>query len=498
MKYVVSLCLVGFAFFVLFQIVPIRYQLSTDRYFDADEFAHLHWAADMLKGYRPYVDFLFFFPPLYHVVLMPILSHGWGTITPVLEARFVSFVILLLVAFASSIVFYVLRRDWGVAVISGLVVLLLPIPIDRLMEIRPDPLGTVFLLLAVLFQIRHTQSKKFIWEVLLWFFYACTILTIPKYIPNVFLGLCMYILGFMQNHDRKTIKTAIRAWSLGFGIPMAIFFLWLLLLGNFGKALYSLTRLPLEANRLSEKFGMRPDLFFNPNDIIYGCSGWCDAIIVNHILWIVGILVALFRLFTPFLTKNSTARNEVLIYGNLFVQLLLFMTYVPLKHPQYLIPVVPFIGIALADFWFIIREKLTRFRLGSVVFVILFMIVGYMTVNPLIASAQAKTGWNNNAEKASIQKIFATVPMNTYLFDLDGRSLYFRNPYPACCIPFGQFSMYLSQKLPPVSDFLEQNKTPFIYQGELLKTRTLPYEDQKYIEEHYQAYNGDETLLYRK
>jgi len=46
-------------------LIFFRYKLTLTRYFDADEFAHLHWGYSFLTGEKPYTDFFYIFPPYF-------------------------------------------------------------------------------------------------------------------------------------------------------------------------------------------------------------------------------------------------------------------------------------------------------------------------------------------------------------------------------------------------------------------------------------------------
>ena len=49
-----------------------KYRLGVARYFDIDEFAHLHWGYSFFIGEKPYADFFYFFPPFFLYLLKPI------------------------------------------------------------------------------------------------------------------------------------------------------------------------------------------------------------------------------------------------------------------------------------------------------------------------------------------------------------------------------------------------------------------------------------------
>jgi hypothetical protein len=203
-----------------------------------------------------------------------------------------------------------------------LLLLLLPLPADKLLEIRPDTLSTVFLIVALIFYYLwlHLDRRVHVWGLMMGMMIVLSGLTLPKLGPNLLLVGAFVLFGFLRH--RLPLKPVL----IGFSIPLIVFIIYAVSIADIGKIYYSLIKLPLEANRISESFGMRPDHFFNPNDFVYGCSGWCDALFINHLLWLIGsgmLIHMALSAGTGSVEKKTS--GELLISSNGIVQIILFV-----------------------------------------------------------------------------------------------------------------------------------------------------------------------------
>lgn len=497
---------------ILVYFLWFHWQLGLYRYFDVDEFAHLHWAAQMAAGQKPYIDFFLFFPPGFYVFLMPLFWFGSG-IAPIVMGRILEFVVFTGVIGISIALFWYVRRAWS-ALLVGVILAFLPLPFDKFIEIRPDTLATLLVLLGMLFQIRSMRTfRKRVdpyygllgrsgwWAGVM---YGASILVLPKVIPHV-----VFAAGVLVARDIWEKYCDLRhgcapkynsfPFSAGLVVPFVLFGVWALTLGNIGQVVYSLTTLPLEANRISRTFIMMPDLFFYPNEIFYGSGGYGISLLANHGVWIIGLLFGLYRLLTPsFPGGKQGIWEELLIAGSFMVNVVFYVLIVPLKHAQYLIPIAVFVAWFIADaanaFWIRVRQR----PIGQILFFAL-LLVGYgVLFQAFMLSVRPKFAWTNTRDLKVLDALFTSIPKTEFLLDLDGRTMYYPSPYPVCCLPFGQFAPFLSRTLPPLSDSLEQTMTKYIYQGQLQRVTTLLAEDQEYIRTRYEPYQGNVELLVRK
>jgi hypothetical protein len=361
-------------------------QIGLVRYFDVDEYAHLHWASHLFVGKLPFIDYLSFFAPAFHWFLAPIFLFGWGTTAPFITARVVSWIVFVSICITSALLYHEIRKNWLFATLTVLLLAWLPMPFDKYIEIRPDSLATLLTMLAILFQVYWMKQGKMRDAILTGVFYSLSLLVLAKMVPNIAIGVGIALLfafstgpaaGFLPrkptrgpllgspsarvtrffetllNIFKRYIKfnwPKLKWFVIGLAIPLVLFGIWLLMLGNLPLVLYSLVKLPIEANKISKYFIMMPMLFFYPNGIFYGADGWNRILVTNHIVWIIGLFFGTYRLFTPF---NYGGRKswliELLVASQFIIQVLFYVGYVPLKHAQYLIPIGVFVAFFAAD-----------------------------------------------------------------------------------------------------------------------------------------------------
>jgi hypothetical protein len=482
-----------------------HFNLGMTRYFDVDEYAHMHWTAQILMGRRPFVDFLTFFPPGFAWFLTLSFIGGWGTVQPLLSARFLMFLLFAATTGVCALLFWEQRKNFFGAILTIVFISFLPMPFDKYLEIRPDLLATFVILLATLMQVKWMKTGKQKFAVLAGVFYSISYLVLPKMVPNILAGIGIagwYVLEGKQVQTkigRQTIFAVLKPFLLGLCAPALLFLLWAVTLGDFSTVWYSLTALSIESNKISKYFIMMPDLFFYPNGIYYGQNGYTNGLYTNHVVWVIGLVFGVWRLLTPFLTvERKKIKAEVLIAVQCFVQVVFYVLLVPLKHAQYLIPIGVFVGYFAADFVSAVWRKtegntISRYVFSGVfLFGLVFLYQMFLSVNSV------KLGWTNSQDIKRLKEMYAKIPPNTYVLDLDGQTLYDKDPYYACCIPFGQFAEFLSRPLPSLSDALEKTDTKYINQGGLERINTLPWADQKYIYEKFGPLDGDKTLFVRK
>jgi hypothetical protein len=491
---------------LLIVLLYSRYQLGLIRYFDADEFAHLWWSSHFVMGLKPYIDFFYFFPPGFLWFLAPLFVFWSGT-GPLTAGRVLMFITFFLTCIGSGLLFYRLRKSlWG-AMLAMVILAFLPMPFDKFLEIRPDNPATAFAIFGMLFQVLFFQQRKNIWAFISGIFYAVSLILLPKMLPGIFAAGVIFVAGeivegklFTLFRSIKTLRTSgLLIFILGGLLPGLLTLFYLLILGNFTTVWYSLIKLPLESNKMSEVFIMMPDLFFYPNETFYGVYGWSRGLLTNHVVWLFGIGIAVYRMVTPLFPNGKKGLwNELLLISMLFINAATYVSFIPLKHTQYLIPIAVFIAWYAADGIVLIWNGMKKNTVGMLIFTSLFALMlwfGYDTYQYVNAR---KFGWTNTQTYNELHQLFATIPKNEYILDLDGRTMYYKSPYIACCIPFGQFAGYLSRPLPSLGEALEHTKAKYIYQGQLERISTLLWSDRGYIGNMYAAFEGRKEIWKRK
>ncbi len=481
-----------------------HYQLGLIRYFDADELAYLHWAHNVFLGRVPMLDFLMYVPPtfLYLLSLLYIISSGT---TIFLTGRIMAWMIFVGICAVLGLLFTLVRgeRDkWWLFLLPGLFLLFLPLPFDKFIEIRPDNLAMLTVLLGLICQIRLIQYEK--QSMAFWSggFYAVSLLILPKALPQTVIGVVIFACWALWGDQKMRQKRLIlmRMFIIGLIFPFMVFGLWVLSVSRSVRELdtiiYSLTKLPFEVNRLGEQFFMQPDLFFYPNSIYYAEAGIGRGLIANHVIWLVGLFVGIVRLMTPFVANGKNGVwIELLIAGSFIIYVFSYVLWYPMRHAQYLIPVAVFIAYYAADAVLMVWNKLRNSLWGAVLFAVVYIFgLGFLyETNRTVNSA--KLSYTNIENIRELSSALTLIPKDSYVLDLDGSTIYFKDPYYVSSVPFGQWEPYLSRPLPSLSQALETTNTKYIYDGQLGRIQTLSLKDQAYIHAHFSLLPGSRIFM---
>jgi hypothetical protein len=451
----------------------------------------------------PYRDFFAYSAPGFFWFLEPVVYffHGFAAF---IAGRIMMYGIFVSLAMVLSALFWEMRKSW-IVVFIPLLLVFLPLPSDKFIEIRPDTLAVLLVIIGVWIQIRHMN----------------TVVSKTKLLPLVAVGICyglsllvsqktlilvgISILGFIgwsrlqiqqRNVSSQSSIVEIGALLGGGAVIGLISSIWFISLGNIPIVWYSLVRLPFEANKLAKLFPVAADFFFYPNDVIYGTAGYHIGYWLNLALWVFGILIATFRFVTTVTFQDTkTGWQEGIISVNCLLSILLFIYVMPMKHAQYLIPSAVFVVWYVADGLYIFwkeNQKTAFHRLWAVflfgVFIYLLGI-GYRLVN------EPKSYWRQD-QQVELEVLLRTIPTTEYILDFECVSLYYPSPYYITCMPVGQVTPLISLKLPTIRERLKETNTRYIYQGRWHRTQELLPDDQLYIAEHFTPI-GDGKLLVR-
>jgi len=463
------------------------YQLGILRYFDMDEYAYLSWATHLSQGNIPYVDFFYGVLPGFLWFLAPFTGSSPDA-TVFVTVRTVFFIVLLATSGILWLIAYRLTKSW-MSVLTPLIFLTIALPQDKLIEIRPDTLafgvawlGTFF---TFLWWDAHADTRRRLNAILSGVLLTISVVLFSKTIPHVL--LVAVIALFFVFIERK--KTWIReyVWFI-LGSLLIIFptCLYLWSTGDFGRALYSITTMTNEMSQLGVLFPIPPGYFFWPNDVYYGLGGMHLGYLLSSLLWICGFIFFGFQsvtIWSLYPSKEFFIRATIVSLG--IMQWVLFVFVLPLKHVQYLLPILFSVVLVIPDMIVQLQEKLAHsfFQKCLVIFSVLccgaFLVQGQkMVVTPKLA-------WTNQQDRESFIRIQKSIPKNEPILDLVGLTLSYPYPYYVSNLPFGQFQQFLTRPLPPLIPALEKTNTKFIYQGTAKRLNTLSPEDQTYVLVHF-------------
>lgn len=511
----------GTAIIILIEIAVLVFflishlYLGIHRYFDVDEFAHLHWAFDAYSGLKPYTQFLYFFPPFFLYLLSVVFLFTGKSAAAFIAGRLVSFGFFALLV---TVLFFLVKkmRDTQTALFAAIVLSFLPLPFDKFLEIRPD-LPAVVLAMAGMYMLiealeitppRGSTSTHPAGRVLRLFlsgfFYGLSVAMLPKvvfFLPPVVLVLILYCFTHPAGRvfGQRLIQV-LKSFGIGFGIPAVFTLVLFFLSGNVSRAVYlTVTFANESAKLLGYKFPMHGSLFFYPNDTYYAASGVSLPLLVNLAIYIVATVWGVIRCVS-FLDQKTRggAYAQLLVAGTFLLNFMAYMKFFPLKHAQYLIPIAPFIAFYFADAVMEVAGKLKssggRIRL-IVSRVSLLSILGVMIVVGWRMN-MVKKNWTNETMFSELQRVYRVIPKDAYVLDLFGETLIYKDPYYICCIPYGQYAEAFAFRLPSLAEALKRTQTKYIFLHSEDRLKILPALDEKFVREHYAiAYTEPMILL---
>lgn len=491
------------AFVVLIVLLYFRFQLGLVRYFDIDEFAHLHWGYDFFAGAKPYRDFLYFFPPGFLFFLWPLFAFLPHTAVVLTGARVLAFaVFVLLLAVLFLLVWEV--RNTKTALMSVVLLAFLPLPSDKFMEIRPDTLATVFAMAGMYFFIKSLNPKdqrlktKDISVFLSGLFYGLGMMVVPKVVFFLIIAVAIVLFEWLAGKTRSAFQ-AVLLFSAGLFVPVALTLAVFVSSGEMAKAIYLTTVFVSTSSRvLGAKFYMFPSHFFYPNDAYYGEAGVSVSLVANLTVYMAGIIWGIMR-FVAFLDGKDRKASiaEFLIAGTFLANILAFIKLFPLKHAQYWIPVVPFVAFFAADWLTRIGNwlKMRRFEwVFSISLVSLVLFIGIKSYQIY----EIKSKWVNTQTYTELDTVYKTIPKGEYVWDLFGQTIFYKDPYYVCCIPYGQYEEAFGFSLPPLARALEQTNTRYVFAHNPGRLGVLPGPDRVYLEEHFEPLVNNPLILVRK
>ncbi len=472
-----------------------RYRVGLTRFFDVDEFTYLHWAGQVARGDILYQDIYTYFTPGLLWLLTPIFWLYTVSTRVFVVGRALAFLLFLGQTVALSILFG-LTRGWRWLLLPAIIFSFLPMPYDKLLEIRPDNLGVLILLLAIIAQVQsmRLKFKSGRWGFLAGFLYGLSLLSIAKMLPVV--GVAAAVAVFFERGNPA------RLWPFAAGMvaPWVAFFGFSAVSGTFSDTWYSLTRLVFEASKGAVSTPMGPDLLFYPNSAFYagGNRTITTGLIVNHAFWIAGLAVGLHRLLSAFSSgKREIAFRELLIAGVFFVSVWAYVEFFPLKHGQYLIPISVFIAYYTADGLAHMLTAMIR-RTGYGLSLLCIGIFVYILSSVTVEVNTVKLGRTLQSQLTELETLLVIIPPESRVVDLEGRMVFWPEGYPVCCLPFDLFLKFVSRPVPPLNEYLEQYPAQYIFQGDSNRLANLSQENFRYITAVYEPVEGWGEKLWRR
>lgn len=481
--------------------LAVKYRVGMVRYFDPDELQYLHWAYHFYRGDTPYVDYMLYITPVFFNVYSAVFRFIDG-VGVFIGGRVLSFVLFTLLCGATAALFWVRRRSW-IAILAPLVLVVMPLPSDKFVEIRPDTLAVLFVVIGLVFQIPWLRTGRKTFAFGAGLFYALSLLTLQKSLVSLsvvlLVSLIYGVLEILKGWNKYGLWIVARISTLWFGIglimPLGVFLGWACGTGRADLILYSITRLPFEVYSSSKiYYQVDPWFYLRPNDVYFGKPGYTFGYVANYALWLVGAVVAALGLLSLFRRRLTIARKleEVLIPGMLVAQVFYYYS-LPYKFLQHLVPLAVFLSVLVAEGVWLLWNICRKTGIGVITFISFVVILvagltyGYFDVNtPKLTPT--------NAELLDVLgKVMALIPKDKYVLDLSGGTIYYPDPYYICCMAYGTFYPFLTLQLPSLTEALVRTQTKYLFGGENT-ILSVPEPDKEYIKARYSPMWGG--LLY--
>lgn len=468
-----------------------RFRLGLHRYFDMDEFAHLHWGYDLFAGLTPYKDFFYFIPPFFLYPIAFIFFLFGRSVMAILQARILMFFVFLGICLVSFLLFKK-ARNAKIALLSILVMSFLPIPFDKTIEIRPDNIAILFSLIGMyLFILKWSKNarRNLFWSGL---FYGISLGFVPKTI--FFLAVPLIVLAYKFIKDARIItfpKNCLQAFKInlqdfliGLSIPGILVVILLILSGKPSLALLNIFKVSTSTTAvLGAKFYMRPDIFFYPNDTYYGFGGYNLGFWLNLSIYILGSFWAILKTVSIFSHKESERRiQEFLLGASFFLNLYAFVYIYPLKHAQYLLLTLPFLSFYFADMFENLSTRLINsVKLRNVIFLFFIFIVFVSGRKMMLQKAK----WSNQKTFERVDYFLKIIPSTEKIFDLTGETIFFPDGYYFCCLPYGQYEEGIPYQLPNLEKALRDNKVKYVFIQDEGRLSVIPPFQSKIVNSFY-------------
>lgn len=320
-----------------------RWPLLHTRWFDPDEFQHLHAAWYVSQGFLPFRDFFEHHMPLIYLVIAPLYSffdvgsNSDDAVAFLFVARRCMW-LFMGVAFALVAILGATWRDARVGMVGMLFLANTLMFLEKTVEIRPDPLALMFWLACLLGTLHAVRSRTTDGGARWWFFasgalLAAGILTTQKLLfalPGFGLAMLWHLLDPRSSGTlRRRLEMA--GWQLiGFTVPMA------LMLGFF--ALSGALREFIQYNLL---------LNVDWSEVRFSPAGYLKQLVVqNPELVALGVVGTMWTIVCMF-RRHAFLRGDYIIALPL-VGFVAGLFIIPVPYRQYYVTFLPLFALMAA------------------------------------------------------------------------------------------------------------------------------------------------------
>ncbi|MCX5858658.1 MAG: glycosyltransferase family 39 protein [Proteobacteria bacterium] len=310
---------------------------SLNRYFDHDEFEHIHSAWYVTINQFPYLDFFEQHHPLLWYLLAPFLILLGLSTQTVMVLRILMFVFILGIAFFTGRIAEQVSRSRETGLVSSILLLSSTLFIKSGVEIRPDVPEVFFGLVSILCLFRYFQSARNRDLIISGLAAAVAFLFLQKIVLLLFCYAAIFIYKIVRK--RISLKPVL-LFSAGFSLPVILFLGGLIISGSLKEYLLS--------NWVLISY------------VLDGFSPWPTLrwfFLQNLLPWVIVPVSIVFIV----LTRQSGGEIKTIVF--MFLVLFLSVLLINSPYPQYYLPAIPLGSIASAYF---LTDIFNRIKLGKI------------------------------------------------------------------------------------------------------------------------------------
>ena len=188
---------------------------------------------------------------------------------------------------------------------------------------------------------------------------------------------------------------------------------------------------------------------------------------------------------------------EVLVTVSFWANYIFFMRFLILRHAQYFIAFAPFIAFYFSDFIFALEKIFQKIKIDFVFWILFLGLLGVIGIKGMSIN-MVKSRCTNRELLDQFTKTQKIIPLGSYVFDLSGMALFYKDPYYICSVPYGQYIEAFRFHLPRLSKALEKTDTKYVFLGDPGKLGVIPIDEQHYILENYKMVETNPAIMERK
>jgi hypothetical protein len=439
----------------LFVSYIFRFHIAVFRYFDPDEWAHIHWSYHFILGQIPYRDFFIYHIPIFQWFLLPFFLLPQSP-SALIVMRIVVSVLFIICSIIIGDVIRRSLRNTTTVVISLLLLSVSPIMVDKSLEVRPDMLMVFFYLIAMWLLLFH--NKKLHWLFASGFFAGLSLLTFQKilFALPALAVLLIYPFAHTWWKQKKPPTIPIKQWGVFFSgglLAGSFFLLYLTVNGVLFSGLYAIIRTTSEIYQVGT-IRFSPFLALTPWPLVYVPQEG------PSIPWSFNIFILLAMLGGTALLAIEKHWKLFWFYVVFYCCSILYLIVFPTPYVQYFIPVI-MIGIPTGAIFFQTLLKLIPNGYPTLTAIFIICSVSLLSYTqqymPRVSSA------SSNAEQMQvIRDVVQHIRPNETVYDMTGSYVYRPPGYVLCCHNYAKFLDTIKPTPQALTESLIQRNTKFI------------------------------------